>query len=137
MLRKFKVLPELPEKLKPLLELAYNIWFTWNPEAVKLFIRMDAELWETTQHNPIRMLGEVNQEKLEELAHDEGFLMEVDRVNEQLIQYLANFKSVATGTQCSIAYFSAEYGLTDTLPIYSGGLGILTCDHVKSAIDLN
>ncbi len=135
--RKFKVIPDIPEPLLPLRELAFNLWFTWNPDAIRLFIQMDSDLWETTLHNPVRMLGEINQDKLEELAHDEGFIMELARVSEQLRQYLHNQKSVNESRTCSIAYFSAEYGLNDTLPIYSGGLGILSGDHVKSASDLN
>jgi starch phosphorylase len=135
--KKFKVVPDLPEKLKPLLVIAANLWLTWNPEAIKLFITMDGDLWEKNQHNPIRMLGEISQEKLDELVHDEGFLSEVQRVSEQLEQYLHLLQSINHTQQVSIAYFSAEYGLSDTLPIYSGGLGILSGDHVKAASDLN
>ena len=135
--KKFKVVPDLPEKLKPLLDIAANLWLTWNPEAIKLFITMDGDLWEKNQHNPMRMLGEISQEKLDELAHDEGFLSEVQRVGEQLDQYLHVLRSINHTQQVSIAYFSAEYGLSDTLPIYSGGLGILSGDHVKAASDLN
>jgi glycogen phosphorylase len=135
--RKFKVVPDLPEKLKPLLDIAANLWLTWNPEAIKLFITMDSDLWEKNQHNPVRMLGEISQEKLEDLAHDEGFLSEVQRVGEQLDQYLHVLRSINHSAQTSVAYFSAEYGLSDTLPIYSGGLGILSGDHVKAASDLN
>ncbi|TFG75916.1 MAG: alpha-glucan family phosphorylase, partial [Chrysiogenales bacterium] len=135
--KKFKVVPDLPEKLKPLLVIASNLWLTWNPEAIKLFITMDGDLWEKNQHNPIRMLGEISQEKLDELAHDEGFLSELQRVSEQLDQYLHLLRSINHTQQVSIAYFSAEYGLSDTLPIYSGGLGVLSGDHVKAASDLN
>jgi len=135
--KKFKVVPDLPEKLKPLSDIATNLWLTWNPEAIKLFITMDGDLWEKNQHNPVRMLGEISQEKLEELAHDEGFLSEVQRVGEQLVQYLHVVRGINHDRQVRIAYFSAEYGLSDTLPIYSGGLGILSGDHVKAASDLN
>ena len=136
-LRKFKVIPNLPQKLKPLLDIAANLWLTWNPVAIKLFITMDSDLWEKNQHNPVRMLGEISQEKLEELARDEGFLSEVQRVGEQLEQYLHQVRGINHAQQVSIAYFSAEFGLSDTLPIYSGGLGILSGDHVKAASDLN
>ncbi len=135
--KKFKVVPDLPEKLNPLLDIAANLWLTWNPEAIKLFITMDSDLWEKNQHNPVRMLGEISQEKLEELAHDDGFLSEVQRVGEQLDQYLHVLRSINHEQKASIAYFSAEYGLSDTLPIYSGGLGVLSGDHVKAASDLN
>ncbi len=83
------------------------------------------------------MLGEISQERLEELAGDEGFLLELRRIHEQLEQYLQAVKSVNDVGQTRIAYFSAEYGLNDTLPIYSGGLGILAGDLVKSASELN
>ncbi len=135
--KRFKVVPDLPEKLRPLLDIASNLWLTWNPEAIKLFITMDSDLWERNQHNPVRMLGEISQEKLDELVHDEGFLSEVQRVQEQMAQYLQAVHSINHNQQVSIAYFSAEYGLSDTLPIYSGGLGILSGDHVKAASDLN
>jgi starch phosphorylase len=135
--KKFKVVPDLPQKLKPLSDIAANLWLTWNPEAIKLFITMDGDLWEKNQHNPVRMLGEISQEKLEDLAHDEGFLSEVQRVGEQLEQYLQTVRGINHTHQVSIAYFSAEYGLSDTLPIYSGGLGVLSGDHVKAASDLN
>ncbi|MCU0236572.1 MAG: alpha-glucan family phosphorylase [Acidobacteria bacterium] len=135
--KKFKVVPDLPEKLKPLLDIAANLWLTWNPEAIKLFITLDGDLWEKNQHNPVRMLGEISQEKLDDLARDEGFLSEVQRVGDQLDQYLHVLRSINHEHKASIAYFSAEYGLSDTLPIYSGGLGILSGDHVKAASDLN
>jgi starch phosphorylase len=134
---RFKVEPDLPDALKPLLAIANNLWLTWNPEAIKLFITMDGELWEKKQHNPIRMLGEISQEKLDELAADEGFLSEVQQVHEQMQQYLQMLHSINHEQEVSVAYFSAEYGLSDTLPIYSGGLGILSGDHVKAASDLN
>jgi starch phosphorylase len=135
--KKFKIVPDLPEKLKPLLDIASNLWLTWNPDAIKLFINMDGDLWERNQHNPVRMLGEISQEKLDELARDEAFLSEVQRVGEQLEQYLHVLHSINHTHQVRIAYFSAEFGLSETLPIYSGGLGILSGDHVKSASDLN
>ncbi len=135
--RKFRVLPDLPEKLKPLQAIAANLWMTWHPDAIRLFITMDGELWEKCLHNPVRMLGEISQEKLEELAADEGFVVEVQRVHEALEQYVNTVRSINDARATSIAYFSAEYGLNDTLPLYSGGLGILSGDHVKSASDLN
>jgi starch phosphorylase len=137
MFRRFKVVPDLPDKLKPLLEIAANLWLTWNPEAIKLFITMDGDLWERSLHNPMRMLGEISQDKLDELAHDEGFLSEVQQVGEQLEQYLHLLRGINHEQRVNVAYFSAEYGLSDALPIYSGGLGILAGDYVKAASDLN
>jgi glycogen phosphorylase len=135
--KRYKIVPDLPDTLKPLQTIAFNLWLTWNPEAIKLFIALDDDLWSKTKHNPVRMLGEVSQERLDEISQDEGFLMEMLRVSEQLEQYLNSIKSVNDSRHASIAYFSAEYGLNDTLPIYSGGLGILSGEHVKSASDLN
>jgi glycogen phosphorylase len=136
-LRKFRVLPDLPEKLKSLQAIATNLWMTWHPDAIRLFITMDGDLWEKCMHNPVRMLGEISQEKLEELAADEGFLSELQHVHEAMEQYLNTVRSINDAHTTAVAYFSAEYGLNDTLPLYSGGLGILSGDHVKSASDLN
>lgn len=133
-LKKFKVIPNVPEKLLPLYEIAVNIWLCWNPSAIKLFIRMDQDLWDKTKHNPIKMLGEISQERLEELANDEGYIVEVRWVHESLQNYL-NFKSKSSSNSPCIAYFSLEYGLTEALPIYSGGLGVLAGDHIKSSSD--
>ena len=137
--QQYRVIPSIPPDLEPLLEIAQNLWLTWNPDAVKLFLRMEADLWEQTHHNPVRMLGEISQQRLDDLSRDESFIMEVTRVREQLRNYLETARSLNGQKECpcSIAYFSAEFGLTDTIPIYSGGLGILSGDHVKSASDLN
>ena len=71
-IRSFEVVPALPEPLQPLLEIAYNLWWSWHPEAVELFIRLDRELWQQTHHNPVKMLGTISQEKLDAAARDEG-----------------------------------------------------------------
>jgi starch phosphorylase len=139
--KRFKVIPDVPGKLKGLDDIAYNIWLMWNPDAIKLFLRMDVELWNKTNHNPVKMLGEISQTRLEELANDEGYVVEVARVHKKLNDYIAQKKEFKTGEeadQCqpSIAYFSLEYGLTEALPIYSGGLGVLSGDHIKSASDI-
>ncbi len=133
----FKVVPDVPEKLKGLYDIAYNVWLTWYPDAIRLFWRMDAELWNKSQHNPVKVLGEVSQTRLEELANDEAYVVETARVHEILDDYLSSIKKqrpVERG--CSIAYFSLEYGLTEALPIYSGGLGVLSGDHIKAASDI-
>jgi len=135
--KQFRVIPCLPEKLHSLPRIANNLWMAWNPTAIKLFMTMDSDLWEKCLHNPVRLLGEISQERLDELNRDEGFLVEVQRVNEMLDQYLQVVNSLQHREQIRIAYFSAEFGLNDTLPIYSGGLGILSGDHIKSASDLN
>ncbi len=78
----FTVVPSLPERLAPLERLAWNLWYTWNPEAIELWRRLDRDLWEQAYHNPVRMLGMISQEKLEEAAHNESFLSEMEQVAE-------------------------------------------------------
>lgn len=135
--KKFKVIPDVPEKLSGLYDIAGNVWLSWTPDAIKLFLRMDAELWDKTKHNPVKMLGEISQARLEELAADEAYVVETERVHQQLKDYIAKIKKEKTGRrEYRIAYFSLEYGLTEALPIYSGGLGILSGDHIKSASDI-
>lgn len=133
-IKKFKVIPAVPEKLSILFDIAYNLWLYWNPDVIKLFIRMDADLWDKTRHNPIKMLGEISQERLDELANDEGYVLEARRINENLTEYLKNINAKTNSP--SIGYFSLEFGLTEVLPIYSGGLGILAGDHIKSSSDI-
>lgn len=134
------VQPHVPERLNDLLMVAYDLWWTWNPQAIQLFRRMDSDLWETSGHNPVAMLGAMQQERLEELQHDEGFLAQLDRVGHQLKEYksAATWYSKSHGVtdQPRIVYLSAEYGLTECMPIYSGGLGLLAGDHMKSASEL-
>ncbi len=136
----FNVVPNLPEELEPLREISYNLFWTWNQDAINLFRRLDREVWEETNHNPVKMLGKVSQERLEEAAADYGFISHMNRVYlnlqvylEEITWYQKNFKESDTPF---IAYFSAEYGLTECLQIYSGGLGVLSGDHIKSASDL-
>ena len=138
--RAFNVLPKLPKQLEPLRDIAYNIWFSWNWEAVQLFIRMDAEYWDKTYQNPALMLGVVPQERFEELARDEGFLATMNRVHAQFRAYMNAptwfSKTYPNAAGRTIAYFSTEFGIDVGLPIYSGGLGVLAGDHLKSASDL-
>ncbi len=136
----FTIIPSLPEKLSFLKTLAYNLWWSWNHDAIDLFRRLDRDLWEKTNHNPIKMLGQINQARLEVLANDDGFLSHLERVSQELNNYLHETtwyeKDFGKSEEIKIAYFSAEFGLTECVPIYSGGLGILSGDHVKSASDL-
>ncbi len=136
----FRVRANLPEPLSGLVELAYNLHWTWNHEAIALFRRLDRDLWESTGHNPVRMLGRVSQPRLERLARDNGFLDHLDRALEQLHRHLERttwFEERWGKVDApEIAYFSMEFGLTECLPIYSGGLGILAGDHLKSASEL-
>lgn len=136
----FSVIPSLPDKLEPLREIAYNLHWSWNTDAQELFWRLDRELWESTNHNPVMMLGKISQEKLYEMADDDGFVSHMNRVFLQLNIYLEDTtwyeKKYGKSTSPFIAYFSAEFGLTECLQIYSGGLGVLAGDHLKSASDL-
>jgi starch phosphorylase len=149
----FTVIPTLPIKLERLRQLAYNLWWSWNLEAIGLFRRLDRDLWEDSGHNPVLMLGSIKQERLEEVAEDDGFLAQLERVYQQYDRYMkskntwferAHDGSALSSTQpraegaeeLSIAYFSAEFGITDCMPIYSGGLAVLSGDSLKSASDL-
>ncbi|MBD3288311.1 alpha-glucan family phosphorylase, partial [candidate division KSB1 bacterium] len=136
----FTIVPTLPEKLQPLKEIGYNLFWTWDHEAIDLFRRLDRELWEETKHNPVKMLGKVKQNRLEALLEDEGFLAHLDRVYNNLQNYLSGLtwfeKTYGKEHHLKVAYFSAEFGLTECLETYSGGLGVLAGDHLKSASDL-
>ena len=137
----FTVLPSLPPKLQRLQELAYNIWWCWNLDCIELFRRLDRDLWESSGHNPVLMIGTLPQPRLDELAEDDGFLAHLERVGRSFDRYLSQASwfqrnHPAEKDHLLIAYFSAEFGLTECLPIYAGGLGILAGDHLKSASDL-
>jgi starch phosphorylase len=136
----YTVIPKLPERLKPLEEMARNLWFCWNLEVIDLFRSIDPGLWEETGHNPLAMVSSLGNDRIKELLGDDGFLLEMDRITAEFRRYMEERKTYCFGLEApidfTIAYFSAEYGLTDCLPIYSGGLGILSGDHIKSASDL-
>ncbi len=137
----FNVIPNLPEELKPLHEIAHNLWHAWNPEALTLFMRISRDTWEQCNHNPVLMLGRLDQEKLNELANDDSFMVHLDRVYEEYRRYMDNrsYYQLTLGLpeDFRVAYFSAEFGVNDSIPNYSGGLGVLAGDHIKSASDLN
>ena len=136
----FTVLPDTPDALNPLKEIAYNMWCSWNWEAVKLFITLDPECWEKSYQSPINMLCMLPLQKLERAAKDRGFISRVNRVYESFQNYLNEKtwfeKKFGKKGKPFIAYFSCEYGIDESLPLYSGGLGILAGDHMKSASDL-
>lgn len=136
----FTVLPETPEALNPLKEIAYNMWYSWNWEAVKLFITLDPEYWEKSYQSPINMLCMLPLQKLEEAAQNQDFLSQMNRVYESFQNYLKEKtwfeKKFGEKKKPFMAYFSCEYGIDEGLPLYSGGLGILAGDHIKSASDL-
>src|SRR5256712_9159299 len=136
------VIPTLPAALEPLREITFNLWWTWEPSARRLFRHLDPDLWNRTNHNPVRMLQLSRQARLEELAQDKSFLRELKEVHDAFRNYLARQDTYGkTGAGAAIkrpvAYFSAEFGFHEAIPNYSGGLGILAGDHCKSASDLD
>ena len=140
-IKTFNVSPLIPEKLLPLKELAYNFRWAWNHATIELFRRIDSELWEKCYHNPVLMLGMIDQHALESMLNDEGFMSHLTGVYAHYQQYLSQnscwFSRVnENGLKARIAYFSAEFGITECLSIFAGGLGVLAGDHLKSASDL-
>ncbi len=137
--RTFTVLPRLPDRLKALHELSYNLWWCWHADAVALFRRIDADRFEALDHSPIRLLNSAPQERFDELAEDDGFLAHLDRVRVAFTTYMKAptwFVEKYPQSPPKIAYFSAEFGIHESVPVYSGGLGVLAGDHLKSASDL-
>lgn len=137
--RTFYVEPALPERLRGLKQLAANLYWTWNTDAAALFARIDPALWESTKHNPVAMLQRSPTGAWDALAADEGFVAHLDRVCAAFDAYLGRpaLQTVQGATpEEPIAYFSLEFALTESFPNYSGGLGVLAGDHLKSASDL-
>ena len=137
-LHQLTVVPTLPPNLEPLRELALNLWWTWDREALDLFHHLDAELWEKTYHNPVAMLGQISQERLDATSKNNVFLARLEVIHKKFKEYHktlswfeTNYKD-GTLDDLQIAYFSMEYGLTECMPLYSGGLGVLAGDHLKS-----
>jgi glycogen phosphorylase len=130
----------IPTRIGRLNELAYNLWWSWHHEAQRLFVTIDQALWELVYHNPVKFLNEVRQASLETAASDPEYLRLYDSVMAAFDAYMAPaatwFTKEHSDQKGTIAYFSAEFGLHESLPIYSGGLGILAGDHVKGASDL-
>jgi starch phosphorylase len=137
-LESFRVVPSIPEKLAALEELAYNLLWSWDEELRVPFTRLDRELWEATYQNPVLMLGRVSQGRLDELAADEGYLSVLEQARRRLHAYLEEptWWDKRYPSRPLVAYFSAEFGIAECLPIYSGGLGVLAGHHLKSASDL-
>lgn len=132
---------DLPKKLARLGELAYNLWWTWQPEATRLYSQLDRAMWERLNHNPIRMLREIKRARLNEVLKDKDYMNSYRRVFDAFDSYAAQQDTWTHRTQPElasnpIAYFSMEFGLHEILPIYSGGLGVLAGDHLKEASDL-
>ncbi|MFA7467215.1 MAG: alpha-glucan family phosphorylase [Desulfotomaculaceae bacterium] len=140
--RTVSVIPRLPDSIKRLRELAYNLWFSWNDSALELFRSINPILWEEVYHNPVLFLLQVQEEELNEAARERSFLGRYASVMNNFDRYMQG--ETWCGTQPKpkmdgdhlIAYFSAEFGLHESYPIYSGGLGLLAGDHCKAASDL-
>lgn len=138
----YTVVPSLPPELDRLRELAYNLLWAWDHDLIELFRRLDRDLWEETRHNPVHMLGIIKQDRLEAAARDDAFIAQLEHAYQHYREYMNSQTSWCTKThglvceQPCFAYFSAEFGLTECVPNYSGGLGILSGDHLKSASDL-
>ena len=140
-LNKITVRPQLPKNINRLQEISSNLWWSWNTEYLRLIKRIDKDLWESVDKNPVKFLKRVSQERLENVANDEKFVKEYNKIVKNFDDYMKSKdtwfnKEYPENKNDSIAYFSAEYGLDQTIPIYSGGLGILSGDHLKSASDL-
>ncbi len=123
---------KLPKKLEPLQEIAHNLWWVWNYEATRLFSKLDENLWKKTEGNPVLLLQSLSYQRLEEIAADKELIAEMNRVYAAFQAYM---KEKADAGKPSVAYFSMEYGLTNILKIYSGGLGVLAGDYIKEASD--
>ena len=139
-IRTYTVVPAVPEPVARLRELAYNLWWSWNADARAQFRRIDPDLWDDVVGNPVKFLAHVSQHRLDQAAQDAGYLSGLQRVMEQFDRYMSRTawfqQEFPKFGDESIAYFSMEFGIHECLPIYSGGLGILAGDHLKSASDL-
>jgi starch phosphorylase len=142
-LKNLFVYPRLPDNLSKLQSLAYNLWCTWNYEAIRLFYRIDAQLFRAVNHNPIQFLVNLPSQRIAQLAEDRGFLFELERVWSRFQEYLEYDSQFQIGTGAvlgsadTIAYFAMEFGLHECMPTYSGGLGVLSGDFLKASSDLN
>ncbi len=132
--------PNLPERIRGLERLSYNLWWSWHRQAREMFPALDLQAWRESDHNPLRMLAMLEQQSLDEAARDPEFLERYDAV---MAEFDANIASqtgwftVEYGTPRSpLAYFSAEYAFHHSLPLYAGGLGVLAGDYIKECSDL-
>lgn len=141
-INKYMVSQSLPKELEPLLEITKNFWWCWNQKAVNLLRTIDIDNYDEKDHNPIRILGESSQECFYNMLHDDAAMMNLAEVYDEFKTYMnqetwyASLDDSQKTENEKIAYFSFEYGLHESLPNYSGGLGILSGDHLKSASDL-
>jgi starch phosphorylase len=138
-LRSFTVRARLPEPLAPLQSLAFNLRWSWDERSRDLFRWVDPQIWELTFHDPVRLLGLVGRRRLEALAADPGFMGFLGEMRDELDRYMAAdrwFQNRGDSPLRAVAYFSPEFGIAEALPQYSGGLGVLSGDHLKAASSL-
>jgi len=131
----------LPKRIDRLGELAYNLWWAWNPNGMRLFLQLDRQLWETVKHNPIAFLHKIEPQRLKDAGNNTYYLEEYDRVMAEFDTYMSGTgawfeKNHPELINSQMAYFSFEFGLHESMPFYAGGLGILSGDHLKEASDL-
>ncbi len=141
LLGKITVTAVIPKKLIRLNDISFNLWWSWNSEAIDLFREIDLALWEKLGKNPVRFLQEVSQKKLEQKLNDAEYMRRYEEVVADFDRYMSDTdtwfsRNFPDKTNHMITYFSAEYGLNEVLPVYSGGLGVLSGDHCKAASDL-
>jgi len=139
-MRRLVVKPDLPEELQPLYRIGMNMWFTWNPDVSRVFQAAGPDLWEQSGHNPILFLANLSQERKEEILNDDALMERIGQAERAFEEYMGNPEvygfNLERPIDYRIAYFSMEYGIAECLPIYSGGLGMLAGDHLKSASNL-
>jgi glycogen phosphorylase len=139
-MRRLVVQPDLPEELQGLRKFAMNLWYTWNPDVPRLFQGLDPDLWDESGHNPVVLLANLSKERIREILEDPALMERIADVENSLEEYTGTTRyydfNIERPIDYNIAYFSMEYGLNECLPIYSGGLGILSGDHLKSASNL-
>jgi glycogen phosphorylase len=142
-LKNFYVKPVVPDSLKPLYEISYNMWSTWDKEAERLYRRINPELFRSVKHNPVEFLYKLPPDEMVKLSNDNGFLYELTKVYDRFKRYMnfsgyytdENGTDIPTDEDDIIAYFSMEFGMHESVAIYSGGLGVLAGDYLKAASD--
>lgn len=139
-IREYEVKVKLPKELKPLETMAYNLWFAWNSPATALYKNINEKLWEESEHNPLAIISALTQEDCKKLIDDDVFMANLNDVYQDFEQYMTLpkwFKKAhKNASDMLVAYFSAEYGIHESVQLYSGGLGILSGDHCKSTSDM-
>ena len=127
--------PPLPSPLQALERLSWNYWWSWSSDGAGVYRDLDAELWDQVEHNPRLLLSQVSEYRLAEMATDPVYITRIRKLSDQFDEYMRDTRPAIT-SEHPVAYFCAEYGVHNSLPLYSGGLGVLAGDHLKSASDL-